>query len=344
MSIEEQRFMDRNEPVAFTAASLMDSLAEVSGTPVEKIAPDLKGWSKSDLSPVDEILIEARSSEKRLEENIQMAFGLFQKIAEIYRDPEYSYDSLRIAFPKLLDDLPIDSSSELIEAVLDDPGALLEGSVSVFDNPRGKYDDFARIRTLSQGMVMGIMFSVLLRKLPEAAEGVIPENLVFTLPNELEGKIDYFGFEYSGNRSVTVIGNPGKDIGKYMSGGSLTVITEKCGGTSQMDVDSIGQGMTGGKLRIEGDAAWSVGLSMTGGKLEVTGDVVASVGDHMRGGFIEVLGDVGSLEENNKAIGRVGSGMRAGTIIIGGNVYGRVFSEPSTDRSLFVMGSVVNPV
>lgn len=78
----------------------------------------------------------------------------------------------------------------------------------------------------------------------------------------------------------------------------------------------IGRGMTRGRIVIHGNAGMHLGGYMKGGTIEVTGNVSDWLGAEMTGGFIRVSGNAG---------GQVGaayrgslSGMRDGTIIIGG--------------------------
>ena len=79
----------------------------------------------------------------------------------------------------------------------------------------------------------------------------------------------------------------------------------------------IGEGMTQGLIRVEGNAGRNVGLGMFAGEIEVTGDVGDGVGTEMRGGVIRVAGSAGDFVGG----ARVGSsrGMTGGVIIVEGN-------------------------
>jgi formylmethanofuran dehydrogenase subunit C len=99
----------------------------------------------------------------------------------------------------------------------------------------------------------------------------------------------------------------------------------------------IGAGMTGGRIRVIGNAGNNVGLGMFGGEIEVTGDADHGLGSEMRGGVIRVAGSardyvgaaqVGSVRGMSGgaifvqgSIGDfVGTRMRRGLIAVGGDV------------------------
>lgn len=84
------------------------------------------------------------------------------------------------------------------------------------------------------------------------------------------------------------------------------------------NVKWIGRGMTGGSIRVIGNAGMHLGAYMKGGSIEVTGNASDWVGAEMKSGFIKIGGNAG---------GQIGgayrgslSGMSGGTIIIGGTV------------------------
>jgi len=82
-------------------------------------------------------------------------------------------------------------------------------------------------------------------------------------------------------------------------------------------VRRIGVGMSGGEIKIEGDAGVHLGEEMTGGRIVVAGSADSWTGSMMRGGVIEVKGDAGdyvgaSYRGSTK-------GMRGGVILIHGN-------------------------
>lgn len=79
----------------------------------------------------------------------------------------------------------------------------------------------------------------------------------------------------------------------------------------------IGMRMTGGLIRLEGDAGFSLGEEMTGGTITVHGGVEDWVGCSMRGGLIEVHGKAGN--QVGASIRGRGRGMTGGTIRIHGD-------------------------
>jgi formylmethanofuran dehydrogenase subunit C len=55
--------------------------------------------------------------------------------------------------------------------------------------------------------------------------------------------------------------------------------------------NSLGRGMKGGKIKVEGDALTHVGEEMEDGVIEIDGDVSYYVGAGMKGGSIYLNGD-----------------------------------------------------
>jgi formylmethanofuran dehydrogenase subunit C len=80
----------------------------------------------------------------------------------------------------------------------------------------------------------------------------------------------------------------------------------------------IGAGMTGGKIRVVGNAGNHVGLGMFGGEIEITGDVDYGLGSEMRGGVIHVAGSASDCV-GGAQVGSV-RGMTGGAIFVQGNV------------------------
>jgi formylmethanofuran dehydrogenase subunit C len=82
-------------------------------------------------------------------------------------------------------------------------------------------------------------------------------------------------------------------------------------------VKRIGQGMTGGRITICGDAGMHLGAGMAGGEIEVHGNVGAWAGAEMEGGRLRVHGDAGPLLGG--AYPGEARGMRGGLILVDGN-------------------------
>jgi formylmethanofuran dehydrogenase subunit C len=79
----------------------------------------------------------------------------------------------------------------------------------------------------------------------------------------------------------------------------------------------IGHGMTGGEIRVLGNAGRHLGAEMTGGTIRVEGNAGDWVGAEMHGGSIQVQGNAGDLV--GAAYRGSKRGMTDGTILIGGN-------------------------
>jgi formylmethanofuran dehydrogenase subunit C len=101
-------------------------------------------------------------------------------------------------------------------------------------------------------------------------------------------------------------------------------------------VKLIGQGMTTGRLLVEGDAGMHLGAGMQGGEILVEGNAGDWAGAEMLGGRIVIRGDAGHLlgaayrgsrqgmqggeiAVHGDAGAEIGSAMRRGLIAIGGN-------------------------
>jgi formylmethanofuran dehydrogenase subunit C len=83
-------------------------------------------------------------------------------------------------------------------------------------------------------------------------------------------------------------------------------------------IKRIGEGMTGGKITIEGDVGMHLGEKMKAGEITVSGNAGSWLGAMMKGGSITVKGNAGDYVGANYR----GStkGMQGGTIAIYGNV------------------------
>jgi formylmethanofuran dehydrogenase subunit C len=99
----------------------------------------------------------------------------------------------------------------------------------------------------------------------------------------------------------------------------------------------IGAGMTGGRMRVIGDAGNFVGLGMFSGEIEVTGDTGHGLGTEMRGGVVRVAGSAGDYIGGAQP----GSsrGMTGGTIVVQGNAGDFVGSRMR--RGLIAIGDSV---
>ncbi|NYZ74492.1 hypothetical protein H0O00_05085 [Candidatus Micrarchaeota archaeon] len=121
--------------------------------------------------------------------------------------------------------------------------------------------------------------------------------------------IDYLG--YKNTKSITVIGNIGRDVGGLMKDGDIMVdgnageavgVSMK-GGTITVNGNAygyIGQEMDGGTIMVNGDAEEAVGVDMKGGSITVNGKVGEGVGIGMEGGEIRIEGEIGSIADDIK--------------------------------------------
>jgi formylmethanofuran dehydrogenase subunit C len=82
-------------------------------------------------------------------------------------------------------------------------------------------------------------------------------------------------------------------------------------------VHFIGCGMTGGEIRVLGNAGRHLGAEMTGGTIQVEGNAGDWAGAEMHGGLIQIRGDAGDLV--GAAYRGSRRGMTDGMILIGGN-------------------------
>lgn len=99
----------------------------------------------------------------------------------------------------------------------------------------------------------------------------------------------------------------------------------------------LGQGMSQGRLVVEGDAGDRLGESMKGGTIEVAGSAGAFAGTLMHAGTIRVAGDAGAFAGAALAGGRFG--MTGGALIVGGSLGERAGDR--MQRGVIVAGGEV---
>ena len=117
----------------------------------------------------------------------------------------------------------------------------------------------------------------------------------------------------SGNRTVRV------DELFSLSGASITEIEIR---NACDRLDRIGEGMTHGRILVQGAAGGYLGARMAGGVIEVQGDAGAYAATSMSGGLIRVSGAVGDFL--GAAIPGDQRGMRGGTVLVAGDAGDRV--------------------
>jgi formylmethanofuran dehydrogenase subunit C len=121
-------------------------------------------------------------------------------------------------------------------------------------------------------------------------------------------------------------------------------------------VKRVGEGMSGGRIRIHGDVGMHVGSGMRGGEIVVHGDADAWAGAHMAGGVLWIHGDAGSMlgaayagEKRGMKGGvllvdgdagpRAGERMRRGIIVVQGDL-GEFAGVRMIAGSIFVFGTL----
>ncbi len=130
-----------------------------------------------------------------------------------------------------------------------------------------------------------------------------------------EADIDGMSASAAAKIMVTV-GNRRMRLGKVsdISGDSaddlvLAGVNERC--------INIGQGMTAGRLTVQGDVGDNFGREMKGGELTLAGNAGDKVGSGMRGGIIRISGNAG--DSVGGPVPGATKGMNEGVILIRGN-------------------------
>jgi formylmethanofuran dehydrogenase subunit C len=101
------------------------------------------------------------------------------------------------------------------------------------------------------------------------------------------------------------------EVGGYVGDGTLALA-----GDLRL-LDSIGAGMTRGRLTVHGDCGDRVGAGMRGGELTVDGAVGAYAGCELAGGVLRIGGDAGARLGGAYPGARVG--MSGGEIVVSGH-------------------------
>jgi formylmethanofuran dehydrogenase subunit C len=86
-------------------------------------------------------------------------------------------------------------------------------------------------------------------------------------------------------------------------------------------LDRIGEGMTGGEIRVDGSVGTQAGRRMAGGRLIIHGNAGPWAASGMTGGAIEILGNAG--ERLGGPLPGETAGMRGGVVVVRGNVGAR---------------------
>jgi formylmethanofuran dehydrogenase subunit C len=110
-----------------------------------------------------------------------------------------------------------------------------------------------------------------------------------------------------GNRQVAL-----GELFEIAMGDSETLVLR--GATGRLD--RVGQGMTRGAIRIEGDAGAYLGHAMRGGEVFATGSADLFAGGAMLGGTLRIGGDAGDFLGG--ALPGERAGMTGGAVLVGG--------------------------
>ena len=86
-------------------------------------------------------------------------------------------------------------------------------------------------------------------------------------------------------------------------------------------LDRVGEELSDGEIRVEGDVGIRVGRAMRGGRLMIAGNAGVWAGSGMRGGSIEIAGTAG--ERLGGPLPGETLGMRGGTLLVRGNAGAR---------------------
>jgi formylmethanofuran dehydrogenase subunit C len=150
------------------------------------------------------------------------------------------------------------------------------------------------------------------------------------LPNLLAGKSvkDIAAIDLATTREKITVG----DLFKIRAGSADEIRFE--GGSERFD--SVGQGLTEGRIVVTGDVGTNAGRKMTGGELAISGHAGPYAGSGIAGGRIEIAGNAGDflaapregeihgmtgglLVVRGRAGQRAGDRLRRGTILIEGD-------------------------
>ena len=101
--------------------------------------------------------------------------------------------------------------------------------------------------------------------------------------------------------------------------------------------DSIGHGLDGGVLRVEGDAGDQLGHRMKAGELTVSGNAGRYCASQMRGGMVKIAGNASDYAGGANPTER--QGMRGGLLVIYGNV-GKCAGHRMRRGMMIIHGSV----
>ena len=172
-----------------------------------------------------------------------------------------------------------------------------------------------------------------LKKIPDIpveAENLIPENITGKDEKEIKG-LPIF------------VGKYREPAGNWFDVEILEV-AEECTDTSPADLllkgdlarfKRVGEGMTSGRMQVDGPAGFHAGAKMSGGELVINGNTGDYLGAHMKAGLITVNGNAGHYSAS--AYRGHTKGMTGGAIIITGNA-GQMLGARMRRGLIYVLG------
>jgi formylmethanofuran dehydrogenase subunit C len=139
--------------------------------------------------------------------------------------------------------------------------------------------------------------------LPVEAEAISPDRFIGLTQAEV-GALSVL----RGRRQATI-----SDLFEVKGDGAAEILLE--GDLSH--VKRIGEGMTQGRITIDGNSGMHLGAHMCGGEIVVHGNAAGWAGAHMAGGALHIDGDAGPMLGGAYTGER--RGMRGGVIVVRGN-------------------------
>lgn len=144
-----------------------------------------------------------------------------------------------------------------------------------------------------------------LDSLPIEARGLLPEHFANATASELSNHRIFVG-----NR-------------RHALGDLFTIEGAPCSehwifGADCPSLHHLGEGMSRGKIEVQGSVGRHVGSSMTGGRIEIAQDAGDWAGAEMQGGSLIIRGSAG--HETGSSYRGSPRGMRGGSLLVWGNV------------------------
>lgn len=156
-----------------------------------------------------------------------------------------------------------------------------------------------------------------LKKIPDIpveAETLNPENVAGKDEKEIKGIPVLAGkyWEPAGSWFDVEIAETPEDMGK-----NIKLYADLLIKGDLTRFKRIGEGMSSGRMQVDGPVGFHAGAKMSGGELVINGDTGDYLGAHMKSGLIVVKGNAGHFTAS--AYRGYAKGMTGGTIIVNGS-------------------------